>query len=134
MFEAKGVDPEAVAAAGVQQGSIYGKNFATTGGVSAAVQQVLVEDQFDMPVSCLKCSGAAECKKALLLLRAGKLNETIVEGMACEGGCINGPAKITDMRQSIGLRKQLMKNVDDRKIHENLESAGFVDIDMKDGR
>ena len=32
------------------------------------------------------------------------------------------------------MRKQLMKNVDDRKIHENLESAGFVDIDMKDGR
>ena len=134
MFAAKDVDPEEIAAASVQQGSIYGKNFAVSGGVSAAVQQVLVEDQFDMPVSCLKCSGAGECKKALLMLRAGKLNETIVEGMACEGGCINGPAKITDMRQSIGMRKQLMKNVDDRKIHENLESAGFVDIDMKDGR
>ena len=36
-------------------------------------------------VSCLKCSGAAECKKALMLLRVGKLNETIIEGMACEG-------------------------------------------------
>ena len=134
MFEAKGVDPEAVAATGVQQGSIYGKNFATTGGVSAAVQQVLVEDQFDMPVSCLKCSGAAECKKALLMLRAGKINETIIEGMACEGGCINGPAKITPVRHSVGMRRQLMMNVDDRKIGENLADAGFVDIDMKDGR
>ena len=134
MFEAKGVDPEAVAAAGVQQGSIYGKNFATTGGVSAAVQQVLVEDQFDMPVSCLKCSGAAECKKALLMLRAGKVSETIIEGMACEGGCINGPAKITPVRHSVGMRRQLMMNVDDRKIGENLADAGFVDIDMKDGR
>ena len=134
MFEAKGVDPEAVAAAGVQQGSIYGKNFATTGGVSAAVQQVLVEDQFDLPVSCLKCSGAAECKKALLMLRAGKVSETIIEGMACEGGCINGPAKITPVRHSVGMRRQLMMNVDDRKIGENLADAGFVDIDMTDGR
>lgn len=37
MFAAKSVDPEAMAAAGVQQGSKYGKNFATAGGVSAAV-------------------------------------------------------------------------------------------------
>lgn len=29
MFAAKNVDPEAMAAAGVQQGSKYGKNFAT---------------------------------------------------------------------------------------------------------
>ena len=134
MFEAKGVDPETIAAADVQQGSIYGKNFALSGGVGAAVQQVLIEDEFDMAVSCRKCSGAAECKKALLLLRAGKLSETIIEGMACEGGCINGPAKVTDMRQSYGMRKQLMMNVDDRKIGENLENVGFVDIDMKDGR
>ena len=134
MFEAKGVDPETIAAADVQQGSIYGKNFALSGGVGAAVQQVLIEDEFDMAVSCRKCSGAAECKKALLLLRAGKLSETIIEGMACEGGCINGPAKIADMRQSYGMRKQLMMNVDDRKIGENLENVGFVDIDMKDGR
>ena len=134
MFEAKGVDPEAVAAASVQQGSLYGKNFATTGGVSAAVQQVLVEDQFDLPVSCLKCSGAAECKKALLMLRAGKVSETIIEGMACEGGCINGPAKITPVRHSVGMRRQLMLGVDDRKIGENLRDAGFADIDMKDVR
>ena len=134
MFEAKGVDPEAVAAASVQQGSLYGKNFATTGGVSAAVQQVFVEDQFDLPVSCLKCSGAAECKKALLMLRAGKVSETIIEGMACEGGCINGPAKITPVRHSVGMRRQLMLGVDDRKIGENLRDAGFADIDMKDGR
>lgn len=134
MFDAKNVDPEAIAATGVQQGSVYGKNFAAAGGVSAAVQEVLVEDQFDMPVSCLKCSGAAECKKALLMLRAGKINETIIEGMVCEGGCINGPAKITDMRHSMGMRKQLMKSADDRKIGENLKNSGFVDIDMKDGR
>lgn len=75
-----------MASSDVQQGSKYGKNFATSGGVSAAVQEVLAEEKFDMPVSCLKCSGAAECKKALMLLRVGKLNETIIEGMACEGG------------------------------------------------
>lgn len=134
MFVAKDVDPETVAATGVQQGSVYGKNFAAAGGVSAAVQRVLTEEKFDMPVSCLKCSGAAECKKALLMLRAGRLNETIIEGMACEGGCINGPGKITDPRHSIGMRRQLMRNVDDRQIGENLQTYDFADVDMKDGR
>lgn len=134
MFAAKNVDPEAMAAAGVQQGSKYGKNFATAGGVSAAVQEVLAEEKFDLPVSCMKCSGAAECKKALMLLRVGKLNETMIEGMVCEGGCINGPAKITDMRESMGMRKQLMLSADDRNIEENLKLNDFEDIDMKDGR
>ena len=134
MFAAKKVDPEAMAAAGVQQGSKYGKNFATAGGVSAAVQEVLAEEKFDLPVSCLKCASAEECKKALLLLRVGKLNETMIEGMVCEGGCINGPAKITDMRESMGMRKQLMLSADDRNIEENLKLNDFEDIDMKDGR
>ena len=134
MFLAKNIDPEAMASSDVQQGSKYGKNFATSGGVSAAVQEVLAEEKFDMPVSCLKCSGAAECKKALMLLRVGKLNETIIEGMACEGGCVNGPAKISDVRESVGMRRQLMLSVDDRSIADNLEMSDFKEIDMKDGR
>ena len=134
MFEAKHIDPEAMASGDVQQGSKYGKNFAAAGGVTAAVQEVLAEEKFDMPVSCVKCSGAAECKKALMLLRAGKLNETMIEGMVCEGGCVNGPAKITDPRESLGMRRQLMLGADDRSIADNLEMNDFKDIDMKDGR
>ena len=134
MFEAKHIDPEAMASGDVQQGSKYGKNFAAAGGVTAAVQEVLAEEKFDMPVSCVKCSGAAECKKALMLLRAGKLNETMIEGMVCEGGCVNGPAKIADPRESLGMRRQLMLGADDRGIADNLEMNGFKDIDMKDGR
>ena len=69
-----------------------------------------------------------------MLLRAGKLNETMIEGMVCEGGCVNGPAKIADPRESLGMRRQLMLGADDRGIADNLEMNGFKDIDMKDGR
>ena len=89
MFEAKHIDPEAMASGDVQQGSKYGKNFAAAAAHGGGAG-VLAEEKFDMPVSCVKCSGAAECKKALMLLRAGKLNETMIEGMVCEGGCVNG--------------------------------------------
>ena len=32
----------------------------------------------------------AECKKMLLLAKAGKKNGCLIEGMACPGGCIAG--------------------------------------------
>lgn len=134
LFDAKGIDPEGMAASDVQQGSLYGKNFAVSGGVAAAVQQVLKEDEFELAVTCKQCNGAAECKKTLLMLRAGKVPETLVEGMACEGGCVNGPGKIADLRQSAGLRKQLLRDADDRKVGDNLAASGFVDIDMQDHR
>ena len=63
MFEAKHIDPEAMASGDVQQGSKYGKNFAAAGGVTAAVQEVLAEEKFDMPVSCVKCSARRSARR-----------------------------------------------------------------------
>ena len=45
-------------------------------------------------VKVARCNGAAECKKALLLMKVGKLPEDFVEGMACVGGCVAVPAGI----------------------------------------
>lgn len=134
MFDAKNVDPAAIAAMDVQQGSIYGKGFAQSGGVAKAVQRVLAEEEFELKVSCQACNGAAECKKALQLMKIGKFNETILEGMICEGGCVNGPAKQTELRKATGLRKNLMRAAEERSILENLEEQSFVDVDMKDHR
>ena len=134
MFRARDIDPESEAANDLQQGSLYGKNFAVSGGVSAAVQQVLKEEKFELPVSCLKCNGAEECKKALTTLKLGRVAETVVEGMACEGGCVNGPAKRLDLRQATEFRRHLLSDADQRTIIDNLQDAGFIGIDMKDGR
>ena len=32
----------------------------------------------------------AECKKVLLLAKAGRMNGCLIEGMACPGGCVAG--------------------------------------------
>ena len=82
----------------------------------------------------MSCSGLADCNTALLKASKGKLSENFIEGMACEGGCVNGPAKISDVRESVGMRRQLMLSVDDRSIADNLEMSDFKEIDMKDGR
>ena len=71
-----------------QIASTFGKRFANSGGVTAAVLQSMKEADADIDVKVQKANGAAECKKALLLLRAGKLPFDFIEGMACEGGCV----------------------------------------------
>lgn len=74
----------------------YGKGFAKSGGVANAVMQVVKEKEYDADIKTMKCSGIDECKKALMLLKSGKIPVDFIEGMACEGGCINGPAKLDD--------------------------------------
>lgn len=53
--------------------------------MTAAVQRVIEEKGVDVSLSVAKCSGADECRKALMLLKAGKLPDDFVEGMACAG-------------------------------------------------
>lgn len=78
----------------------FGKGYAKSGGVSAAVLRVLEEKNIDFAVKVNKANGIAECKKALALLKAGKCQDHFIEGMACVGGCLNGPAKVKDTKVS----------------------------------
>lgn len=70
--------------------SYYGRIFARSGGVTEAVESVIIERHPDFTVNAEICSGAAECKKALLRASAGKLDKNFIEGMMCDGGCISG--------------------------------------------
>ena len=103
-----------------QIASTFGKRFANSGGVTAAVLQSMKEADADIDVKVQKANGAAECKKALLLLRAGKLPFDFIEGMACEGGCVGGPSAYNDQFSSKKNRDALISQADDRGIHENL--------------
>lgn len=93
IMKAKGVQLEADDTS-YQEGSVYGKRFANSGGVTAAVIESMKEKGEDVDCKVCKANGAAECKKALLLMKAGKLPENFIEGMACEGGCVGGPSSL----------------------------------------
>ena len=97
-----------------QIASTFGKRFANSGGVTAAVLQSMKEADADIDVKVQKANGAAECKKALLLLRAGKLPFDFIEGMACEGGCVGGPSAYNDQFSSKKNRDALISQADDR--------------------
>ena len=105
-----------------QEASIYGKRFGNSGGVTAAVIQSMKELNAECDPKACQANGAAECKKALLLMKVGKLPEDFIEGMACEGGCVGGPSSYNDQLSTKKFRDELLAQAGDRGIHENLEN------------
>ena len=90
MFEAQELDITQMAGEPLAQASPYGRGFACSGGVAAAVAQAVKERGLDFQPKPVPASGIPECKANLLKLNAGRLEGNFIEGMACEGGCVNG--------------------------------------------
>ena len=72
--------------------SFYGRIFAKAGGIAEGLPQVAGQLGIQADIKPLSLNGIEQCKLALLKMNLGKLEENFLEGMACEGGCINGPA------------------------------------------
>jgi len=113
-----------------QESSVYGKRFGNAGGVTAAVVQCFKEMNEDIEPNVMKCNGAAECKKALLLMKVGKLPADFVEGMACVGGCVGGPSQHKSEMEAKKARDFLIGQADGRQVHENLKSLGADSVAM----
>ena len=114
----------------VQDGSVFGKRFGNSGGVTAAVLECLKETDENTEINVMKCNGAAECKKALMLLRAGKLPADFVEGMVCQGGCVGGPSKHKTETEAKKARDMLIGMADGREVHENLNKYPMEKFSM----
>ncbi|BBF43434.1 periplasmic [Fe] hydrogenase [Lachnospiraceae bacterium KM106-2] len=122
MFEAKEIDLSSYDGK-KQQGSIYGKRFSESGGVTKAVVEALSERGDHGKLKVRQCNGAADCKKALLLMKVGRLPEDFVEGMVCEGGCMNGPKAIRNGAMYQKDREAMFKEADGRMVKDNVEAC-----------
>ncbi len=118
-----------------QEASIFGKKFAATGGVAAAVVEVMKEMGEDTSsIKLLTATGGSDCKKALLQLKAGRLSEDFIEGMMCPGGCVGGPSRMKAENEILKARTDLLKKADGRKILENLKKYPMDQFSMhRDG-
>ena len=97
------VDPDEI---DLVHASGAGRGFAQSGGVAKAVADKIKEWHPDMDVKIASAQGLAECKKLLMLAKAGKYNGYLLEGMGCPGGCIGGAGTIADpTRTAVALNK-----------------------------
>lgn len=134
LLDSKDIELEAVKE-DYQEASLFGKQFAGSGGVANAVLEVMKEMGEDVSdVSLMKCAGGAECRKALTLLKTGKLKEDFIEGMMCQGGCIGGPSKHQVETTVSRNRQELLSGADGRTILENLAAYPMDSFSMyRDG-
>ena len=120
---------------GYQESSVWGKRFASSGGVADAVIECMKERGEDTSgLKLLRAAGGDECKKALMLLKVGKLPEDFVEGMVCPGGCVGGPSRHKAINEINKAREALISQADDRKVLENLKNYPMDKFSMhRDG-
>ena len=95
LFDAKRIDLKNMPAITLDRASYYGRVFARCGGLATAVEQAIKEmnvSDEEFRLSAVSCNGLTDCRNAMLKASRGKLEENFIEGMACESGCIGGPA------------------------------------------
>ena len=83
-----------------------------------------------MLLSVCACNGPEECKKALTLLKVGRLPEDFIEGMICTGGCVNGPGSLKSAAKSAADRNKLVASLDDRDISGSLDENKDIHFEM----
>lgn len=99
-MDARGIDTTVQEDTELNNASFYGRIFAKSGGITQGVTDVAK----DMGIEGLKpvvMNGIEECKLNLLKLKVGKAAENFFEGMACDGGCLNGPLCITHSPRNV---------------------------------
>lgn len=94
LLEAFDVDPANCEAEVVEDASIFGRGFGIHGGLTSAIENFVSEKGIEIEFKPVKVSGEAEIKKAMTLAKVGRLDGNFIEGMMCEGGCINGAARV----------------------------------------
>lgn len=110
--------------------SVFGRGFAIGGGVSKAVVEALNENNDDVKVSGIYADGSAECKKNLMIMKVGRFQADILEGMACVGGCVSGPATIENANKTKQRMAKENAAAKDDKICGTLERFDFTNIDL----
>ena len=95
IFEAREIELSALPESEeLHDGSGLGRGFAAAGGVAAAVEEILKKEHPELEVKTQRADGLRECRKLLMLAKAGKLDGYLLEGMACPGGCVAGAGTV----------------------------------------
>lgn len=96
LLDSKDIDITKLEETKLENASFYGRIFARSGGLTAAITQAIKEQNLDLskfkPISC---DGIEQCKLALLKASKNALDANFIEGMACVQGCIGGPGCLT---------------------------------------
>ena len=130
MFEEKDVKFEDISDdenVELNEGTGSGRKFAVSGGVAAAVADVIKKLDPDREIKVASAQGLKECRKLLQLAKAGKYNGYLLEGMGCPGGCIAGAGTLQPADKSTAM---VNKYVQLAEKQNSLESEYKIELGL----
>lgn len=120
MFEAKGLLLEEIKAMDeMRDATAAGRGYGIAGGVASAIEECIKEYYPGTEVRIEHAESLEECKKMLLLAKAGKKNGCLIEGMACPGGCVAGAGTNIPIPQAVKEVK-FFKDAAYKKVPDNV--------------
>lgn len=107
------------------------RDYARAGGVANAVATLVNEKWPEIEVKVENAQGLDNCVKLLKLAKAGKKDGMLLEGMACEGGCIGGPGTLINLQKA---QKSLREYCEDAPYNSPTENDKLnqYEIDLAD--
>ena len=113
MFEAKEINFETIEAMeDLNEGTATGRGFAVAGGVADAVTKLIHETNPDTEVKTARAEGLRDCRKLMMMAKAGKYNGYLLEGMACPGGCVAGAGTLLPVELAASVVGRYQKEAD----------------------
>ncbi|MBR3682522.1 MAG: 4Fe-4S dicluster domain-containing protein [Tidjanibacter sp.] len=89
-LDARGIETTEQEDTPLNNASFYGRIFAKSGGIIQGLLNIASEKGLDN-LKPIQMNGIEQCKLNMAKLKVGKSEFNFFEGMACEGGCLNGP-------------------------------------------
>ena len=122
MFTAKGIDLETYdKEVSMHDATGAGRGYAVAGGVSDAIEKCINEYYPGVEVKIEHVESLAECKKVLMLAKAGKKNGYLIEGMGCPGGCIAGAGTCLSIQKASAEVKKFVNSSSKKLPRKELE-------------
>ena len=131
VLEAAGVLARAAGAQGMVGGQVLdmageghamGLTEVEISAVAEALKEAGVQAE-DFQLHCTACSGIDACKTALFKLERGIGDINFIEGMACEGGCVQGAGIVIRSPKNQAEVGKHVKAAGERTIHAAVEAA-----------
>lgn len=125
LFAAKEISLKTLEETEIDDATLFGRNFARSGGVTEAVIQSLKEQNLEFEINPIACDGIENIKIVLAKASRGLLPNNFIEGMACSGGCIGGPCALTHATKDRSLIDKYASKSTKKEILKNIENINF---------
>ncbi|MEG0570810.1 MAG: [Fe-Fe] hydrogenase large subunit C-terminal domain-containing protein, partial [Oscillospiraceae bacterium] len=122
IFAAKNIDFATQEDDTMDDAAATGRGYAVAGGVADAIVSCIKKEHPEMEVKVDRAQGLDNCKKMLTIARAGKRNGYLLEGMACEGGCIGGAGTLQPLKKA---QAQVKNFADEAKYKNALDNPNI---------